>query len=230
MIKKIFKWVVLFILLFVIIYFITNLSINYYSTSDWFSRFQIISSFVLMVFTLFYLLETREMVLEQKRQRRNLESPSISLKIDVENKNSINLNVVMKNSGGGPAYDISVRFYPDINYNGTTLSNLNMFNEMPLLDKGEKVSFFLDTVPDYLESDNPDSTTAEIKYYDIPEHKRSRKDKPIIRKIKINIREREGQLQFKERNLNELVKEIKELKEALLILHMEKEEGNKSDD
>jgi hypothetical protein len=188
-----------------------------------------IGSLLLLVVTFFYFLETRDMAKETRRQRELLEEPAVSIKILPDEKSSNFLYMVMKNTGGGPAYDISVSFDPDIPYGESTLNGLKMFNKMPLLDKGEETKFFFASAIEYFKSDMPKETKALVTYFLVPKSKndkRNKYNKPIIREFTIDIEEKKGQSHLIRRDVHDLVNEIEELKQVLLIASLEKKVKN----
>lgn len=178
-----------------------------------------IGGVLLLFVTFMYLIETRKMTIESRRQRELLEEPAVSIKVVPEYKDPNFLFLVIKNTGGGPAYDISVEFQPDLDYRGSTLNELNMFKNMPLLDKGEEVSFFFDSAVDFFKSQKPMQVTAKITYFMTPANKKG--SKQFSREIKINFEERKGQLHLIRRDIHDLVNEVEELKHALLISSIE---------
>ena len=180
----------------------------------------------LLTVTILYLLATRAMVDEMKRQRATIEEPAVSIKV-VPSADAANiLNLVLKNTGGGAAYDVTVKFNPDIPYkDNITLNQLNMFHNMALLDKGESVELFFASAPVYFKSDKPKKTKATVEYYITPPYQREINPKPKIRIIEINLEERKDQLQIRNRTMNDLVKEIEELKQGLLLIARDIEEG-----
>lgn len=182
---------------------------------------------IILYITFLSLRETRKMVLEMEKQRELQEEPAISIKVVPDAKEPHILNMVVKNTGGGPAYDVSATFDPDIPYDNTTLNGLRMFKKMPLLDKGEIIEFFFASAPEYFKSDKPKYTTATIQYYKTPPINTDNDFKPIIRSINIDIIERENQLNIGKRDLDDLVDEIEELKHGLLIIAKEVEENRR---
>lgn len=170
----------------------------------------------LLTLTLGYLLETRNMVQEMKKQRAIIEKPAVSLKAVPSTDAANIINLVLKNTGGGPAYDVTVEFDPDLPYDNKSLNELNMFRKMTVLDKGESVELFFASAPEYFKSDNPKRSTATIKYYTNPHHQNE--IKPEIRITEIDIEERKDQLYVSQRGIDDLVDEIEELKQGLLII------------
>ena len=152
---------------------------------------------------------------DSKKQRENAEEPIVTIRLLPEEKNNNFLSFTFKNTGGGPAYDLSVKFNPDLPYGDKTLNNLNMFKRMALLDKNEEVKFLYDSAFEYYNSNNPKVTRATVAYYKQP--KDQRKGKAIVRNFEIDFEEREGQLSLITRDISDLVKEVQELKHAILI-------------
>ncbi|MFZ2473221.1 MAG: hypothetical protein WAW52_14920 [Methanothrix sp.] len=181
---------------------------------------------LIFIVTFLYLLATRAMVDEMKRQRAAIEEPAVSIKV-VPSADAANiLNLVLKNTGGGAAYDVTVKFNPDIPYkDNITLNQLNMFHNMALLDKGESVELFFASAPVYFKSDKPKKTKATVEYYITPPYQREINPKPKIRIIEINLEERKDQLQIRNRSMDDLVKEIEELKQGLLLIARDIEES-----
>lgn len=228
-----------FILIIVINIYIhikgTDLLVKINFNNDWFNLLSEISTIIaslgsvlLLLVTFLYFIETRKMVHQTKRQTELMEEPAVTLKIIPDNKNTSALNILLKNTGGGPAYDISVSFNPDLPYKDTTLNELRMFKGMPLLDKGETVEFFFASAHTYLNGDDTKQTTAEIKYYKTPVYERNI-NYPIIRKIEIDIEERIGQLHLETKNIHHLVNEIEELKHAIILSQYAGKGDGKSD-
>ncbi|WP_322904791.1 hypothetical protein [Paenibacillus campi] len=230
---KIIKDILLLSILALVLVFIFVILTNYVQTmnlnQNFFTALVSISTSVasiggilLLLVTFLYLIETRKMAVESKRQRELMEEPAVSVKVVPEYKDPNFLFIVIKNTGGGAAYDISVEFFPDLDYKGSTLNELNMFRNMPLLDKGEEISFFYDSAVDFFGSQSPMQVTAKITYYKAPSENKN--SKPFSRNIKINFEERKGQLYLMRRDVHDLVNEIEELKHALLIMAVEKKE------
>jgi hypothetical protein len=173
----------------------------------------------LFAVTFLYLLATRAMVDEMKKQRSAIEEPVVSIKVVPSSDATNVLNLVLKNSGGGPAYDISVKFDPDLPYKDSkTLNQLNIFHNMVLLDKGESVELFLASAPEYSRSNKPKRTTATLEYFITPRLQREINSERKVRIIEIDIEERKDQLQIRNRTMDDLVQEIEELKQGLLLI------------
>ncbi len=201
-------------------------------TTEWYTALESISTgigavstfvasivgIIILYIALLSLRETRKMVVEMEKQRELQEEPAVSVKIvpDISDLNL--LNIIIRNTGGGPAYDVSVKFDPDLPYEETTLNQLKIFNKNPLIDKDETIEFFFASAIEYFHGGSPKATTATIEYYKLPQYFRKSNQKPFVRIVYINILEREGQLQIKKRNIHDLVNEIEELKQGVLIV------------
>lgn len=177
-----------------------------------------LTSIGVLLFTYFALQESR-------KQRENADEPVVTLRLLPEVKNNNFLSFTLKNTGGGPAYDLSVRFNPDLPYGNETLNNLNMFKRMSLLDKNEEVNFLFDSASEYYNSNNPKVTIATVTYYKQP--KDQKKTKAIVRDFEIDFEERKGQMNLITRDISDLVKEVQELKHAIVIANYER--GDKND-
>lgn len=162
--------------------------------------------------------------LETRKQRLAQEEPVVTLRLITDSKSSNFLYFHLKNTGGGPAYDLKITFNPDLTYGETSLNKLTMFNRMPLLEKGEEVSFFFDTAIDYYNSSNPTTVYATATYYTLP--KGNKGTNKLVRKFEINIDERKGQRQIIKKDMNDLVKEIEELKHFIVLSKIEQGEKN----
>ena len=145
--KKFFLSLLISILIVILLGFLFNSFLNYINYRVyWFTKLSALSTALaafgglsLLFVTFLYLIETRKMVLEMKRQRE----PMVTVKIipDIDNFNF--MNVWIKNTGGSPAYDISIKFTPDLPYGNTTLNDVNSMKYLPILDTGEIIEFFL---------------------------------------------------------------------------------------
>lgn len=180
----------------------------------------------ILTVTFLYLLATRAMVDEMKKQRALIEEPAVSIKA-VPSADAANiLNLVLKNTGNSAAYDVSVTFDPDIPYKDRiTLNQLNMFHSMALLDKGESIEVFLASAVEYFNSNKPKKTKATLEYYTTPRYQREINPEPRVRIIEIDLEERKDQRQIRTRTMDDMVKEIEELKQGLLIIARDIEEG-----
>ncbi|MFL0365723.1 hypothetical protein ACH0BF_22195 [Pseudobacillus sp. 179-B 2D1 NHS] len=178
-----------------------------------------IGTLILLFFTLLTFMETR-------KQRIAQEEPAITLRMHPDSKTSNLLNLHLRNSGGSPAYDLTVKFDPDLPYGDSTLNQLPMLKRMPLLDKGEDVSFLYDSAIEYFATNNPRKSTAHVTYYTLPKNSRFARKK--TRSFEVDFEERMGQMNTIKRDMNDLVKEIQELKHAIFISKIEKQKNESS--
>lgn len=188
------------------------------------SSLSAIGGLLVFLVTFLYFLETRKMTRATQRQTELMEQPAVSIKVIPSDDTPNILLMVIKNTGGGPAYDLSVTFTPDIPYGQKTLNQLNIFNKMPLLDKGEEVKFFFGSAIDYGKNDEPKELTANLKYYSIPQLN-GEVSEPIEREFVIDVIERHDLRYISRRNIHDLVNEVEELKHALVIATLEKKDG-----
>lgn len=152
---------------------------------------------------------------ESRLQRLAQEEPAVSVRLIPHHKNINFYYWSIKNTGNSPAYDIKIKVNPDIKYKETTINKLNIFNRLPILEKGEEISFFYNSVVNYLESDSPKMVKAHVTYYTTP--KESKGSRKITRDFDIDFEERLGLLHLAKKDINDLVKEMEELKQALIL-------------
>lgn len=229
-IKRLLYLILLGIIICIGVVYLTHLYGQFSKDTGFFNNLSTLSSSIsaiggllVLVVTFFYFLETRKMTIATRRQTELLEEPAVSLKISPAEGNPNLLYVVMKNTGGGPAYDVSVSFTPDLTYGETTLNKLKMFNKMPLLDKGEEVKFFFASAIEYFESNKPLESRASVSYFSSPQSPKNKN--PLTREFTIDLSEREGQYHICRRDINDLVNEIEELKHALIISSIERKDN-----
>lgn len=223
--KKTLTIIALVLLIIILIIILTNAIVIADLTPEWLSGLGLIFGFGLLIATLIYVKKTGEMVNEMKRQREILEEPAVSIRILPDRRNVSLLNIILKNTGGGPAYDVSVEFEPDLPYMSSSLNRLTIFNKMAMIEKGESVEFFFDAAPEYFKSEKPKQTIAHLQYY---KNLQTGSDNSslIKRDIKINLEERRGQLQAATKGIHELVNEVQELTRAMLLAVALRDENN----
>ncbi|CAH1218966.1 hypothetical protein PAECIP111892_04637 [Paenibacillus auburnensis] len=207
-----------------------NLSSNWYTNLGAISTaVGVVVSSILLIVTILYLLATREMVTEARRQRELQEEPAVSVRIVPDKDNFDILVVTLKNTGGAPAYDVSVQFTPDLPYDDGGINDLDIFKRMPYLDKNEVVEFFFASTYEYFKSDSPKRATANITYYKTPLVEHNKNNQPIRRTVALNIEERKGHLYIPRNGVHDLVKEVEELKQGVLILLAQRNQQSKQD-
>nr|WP_026682639.1 hypothetical protein [Priestia megaterium] len=223
-IRNFLGFILMLVLSTIIIFFLFRFLDKKELDPDIYSQLTAISTAVASVGGITLLFLTYFTYLETRKQRIAQEEPVVTLRLITDEKNSSFLNFHLKNTGGGPAYDLKVTFNPDLPYGDTTLNNLKMFRRMPLLEKGEEVTFFFDTAMNYFNSDKPTTVNASAIYYTLPKDNRSARK--LERDFEINIDERKGQRQIIKKDLNDLIKEIEEIKHFMVISKMEQDEKN----
>lgn len=157
---------------------------------------------------------------ESRKQREVLNTPVVTAKISNLNPHENLLYFIIENSGNAPAYDVSLELENNIEYNDTTLNDLALFKNNPIIGPKEKISFFIDTANEYLDKDKPLENKVYIEYYKYPNELRRSKSKPEINIIALKPLVKHDTLQVRKNNINDLVKEIRELKEIMTILHI----------
>ncbi|MGX9931508.1 hypothetical protein ACW0KB_09720 [Virgibacillus salarius] len=223
-IRNFLGFILMLVLSTIIIFFLFRFLDKKELDPDIYSQLTAISTAVASVGGITLLFLTYFTYLETRKQRIAQEEPVVTLRLITDEKNSSFLNFHLKNTGGGPAYDLKVTFNLDLPYGDTTLNNLKMFRRMPLLEKGEEVTFFFDTAMNYFNSDKPTTVNASAIYYTLPKDNRSARK--LERDFEINIDERKGQRQIIKKDLNDLIKEIEEIKHFMVISKMEQDEKN----
>jgi hypothetical protein len=212
---------VLFKVLILILFSLSIITLAFYLTfkfkvpTNFYTKLSSISTTFAAVGGIALLVVTYFTFQDGKQQREIEKEPIITLRLIPDNKNSSFVNFSIKNTGGGPAYDLSISFAPNVPYNSSTLNELNMFKRLPLLDKDEQIEFFFASLIEYYNSDKPKNINAVATYYTFP--KENKKAKKLIRSFEIFIEERKGQMQIIKKDLNDLVKEIEELKHFIAI-------------
>lgn len=213
----------LLVLLSTVILYLSKWAMEYSNSDSFISSLSSVSTSVAAVGGVSLLVVTYLTFLETRKQRISKELPAVSIRLVPDEIYNNFLNISLKNSGGGPAYDLQVTFSPDLPYgNDLSLNKLNMFKRMPLLDSGEEIVFFFDSLVDHIESNKPKIINAEVSYFSFPKEVRSAKK--FLRIFELNFEERYGQRQLVKKDLHNLVNEIEEIKHAILIANYERGE------
>lgn len=231
------KTLVLIIIIFVLLvanlyFFIFNnvfLNEQINSIQLFFNILTSIGGLLLFGVTFLYLLETRKSVSELKKQREISESPAVTVRIVPDKKHKHLLNVLIRNTGNWPAYDVKIKFDPDLPYYKSTLNNLSIFKYLPVLEKGESIEFFFDSAKEYFASNNPKNSNVTISYFNKPltTHNDHREEHSI--NYPINLESFKGQLTVSEKDFDDLVTEIQDIKHALVMLLTEREKDEDED-
>ena len=120
------------------------------------------------------------------------------------------IDMVLRNSGKSPAYDITCTFNPDLPYySNFTLSKLQVFNNFSLLEAGQEMKFFFNSLIEI--KDRPKSqlkTMVNTKY-------RDSKGNWFSEKYSLELDKYNDLLVREESNLNEIHKDLQEIKKEL---------------
>jgi len=164
-------------------------------------------------------IETRRLVNQSIKQYDEQQQPAVSIRVTPNESNPQFLNIVLKNTGGGPAYDVVTTFTPDVRYGNGTLGALPVFKKLAFLDKGESVSFVYAYSPDLpaILGDNGISV-ANIQYFRSPRDQRNDNAKPdVSTQYELDFSERIGQTQLALRSMDDLVNEVESLRHAIAL-------------
>jgi hypothetical protein len=112
------------------------------------------------------LTHTLEELLTEPREWRR---PRVFFNISPSKTHSSNLyDVILRNSGGSPAFNITCLFDPDLPYGkDSSLSKLNVFRDLGYLERGDEIRFFFESAVNFLNDPNfPKKTKVKIEYND----------------------------------------------------------------
>lgn len=206
--------------------FISN--VTEYST-DWFIRVSGASTAIAATFSIFavvFAYHSMKSSVNSLEETKRINEPAVSVKIAPDKDNYDLMNIIIQNTGGSAAYDLTIQFDPDLPYKGTsgTINKLPKLQYSPLLEKHEVIEFFFassyeieSTLTDIKgNSKYPPKTMVMIGYNKSPIN--AAKKKEVERRYEINLLENKGQLYVNKKKMNDLVKEVEELKQGLLIL------------
>jgi hypothetical protein len=110
-----------------------------------------IATAVLVCVTGYYAFQTKRMA---ETMRESLEAqmrPFVVVQVKNRETNAQLLDVIVRNCGGGPAFDFRCTFDPDVPYEIRQenrmgyLSELSVFRDLPFLAAGDEIKFLLDT-------------------------------------------------------------------------------------
>lgn len=182
----------------------------------------LVSLFVLLV-ALASLGTSQGMLEEMRKQREAAERPSISVVTTPEPRRPGILNLRVANTGRGPAYDVKVRFDPDIPWGKSTLNTAGILSSIPVLDSGEKVEIFLAAGGQLQANGYPTESTAYVTYFRVSTEVEPREQ--LTTSFRVLLSAWLGQMQIRLKDMHELVEEVEDLKHALLIALEEKQRG-----
>lgn len=131
--------------------------------------------------------------------------PWVHLTVSVGKINMLYMNI--RNTGKSPAYNISFKFDPDINYySEITLSKVKIFNTLSILENGQEIKFFFNSLLEI--KDRPQSqlsTNVTITYQDS-------KGKLYSENYLLELDQFNGLLYIEDSNLNDLHRDLQEIK------------------
>jgi hypothetical protein len=158
-----------------IIFSAASVALQVGANSVFMTALSAISTAVAAVVSVFVLLAARQslvtsqrMLDEMRKQREAADKPIISVSSVPEPRRPGVLNLRVANTGKGPAYDLVIRFEPDIPWGESTINQAEILSGIPVLAGGDRIEFFLAAAQQLLDSDYPVESTADITYYRHP--------------------------------------------------------------
>jgi hypothetical protein len=153
---------------------------------------------------------TAELAEETRRQREESTAPRVTVHFDF--LRSWLLHVSLENIGRGVARNVRVTFSPHIPSRAGAIPRLPVSAEtIPILRPGEKFSHFVDSTPSFFstERNNPRQYLARVSYQDLEGNAVEPEDFPL------DLSVYEGMAVFEEKGLNDLVKEVEEIRRVV---------------
>lgn len=143
-------------LLIIIVLIIGGLGYLAFLNLDFLNRnsgaFTILFSGIVALATIVYALLTWKLVSETKEMRETQTEPRISVIFQPKEEWVNFIDMVIKNIGLGPAYDIQFEISPDFEYRkGHFLSKLNIMKGVKYLAPNQKIQFFLTSLVENFE-------------------------------------------------------------------------------
>ncbi|MBL1214777.1 MAG: hypothetical protein HND52_15570 [Ignavibacteriae bacterium] len=173
----------------------------------------LVISLSLVIVTIIYVVTTRNILRENIQQRQFLESPFVYVSIEPDSEQGNFFFVRIRNTGNSTAYNIKVKFSNELYYiNSTSINDLQIFKNLPVLSKDEEISFFLSAIPEFFKFSKFYQSEVSVSYNKYPSDKYIATDKYVI---DLNIYRSLAKL--KKATINDLVSEMKQLKEAIII-------------
>jgi len=174
----------------------------------------LVSLFVLLV-AWANLRTSQGMLEEMRKQREAAERPNISVVTTPEPRRPGVLNLRVANTGRGPAYNVKVRFDPDIPWGESTLNTAGILSSIPVLGGGEKVEIFLAAGGQLRAEGYPTESIAHVTYFQVNVEVKPRE--PLTASFHVLLSAWLGHMQIRLKDMHELVEEVEDLKHALLI-------------
>lgn len=78
------------------------------------------------------------------------------------------LNVVLRNSGKSPAFNVTCNLDPDLPYyDDVSLSSLSVFKDLPFLESGREIAFYFNSLPSIInDKDFAKQIRVKLVYFD----------------------------------------------------------------
>lgn len=172
--------------------------------------FDQLALFVLVAVTMLYALFTQQMVVEMRTARELQVRPCVL--VDFEFPRGWLMEVVVKNIGDGPARDVRFRFdHPLLNSQGQDFSEYPLFHEsIEFLPPHKEIRAAFDSATKYFgkKAQLPLKIIGRISYADATGQ---RHDDPLV----IDLSIYKNLSFFGHKDMNDLVKEVEELKRAI---------------
>lgn len=128
-----------------------------------------ISSFILTIITLIYVILTSKLVLENKKMREVLNAPKVIAVIEPFPERASMVEMVLKNIGFRPAFNIVIRVEPDLMcYSGKKLLSEHSFAKRGIsyLAPGDEFRHFLNEASDMSKQEQETIYKGSVTYTD----------------------------------------------------------------
>lgn len=162
------------------------------------------------------------LVEEIKQVRKSENMPYVLVDIKPKEGQIQALEVVVRNIGGGPAFNLNCKFAPDVLYREKpkiTLSDLPIFKNLKLLPPKEEIKFFFAPALEYMQdTTKPKEFEVFVSYEDI--FKEVHNDS-----FHIDLKVRNILLFTEEKGLNDIAKEVERLTREVCWLRRSVEYG-----
>ncbi|MEW6095132.1 MAG: hypothetical protein AB1567_01205 [bacterium] len=162
------------------------------------------------------------LVEEIKQVRKSENMPYVLVDIKPKVGQIQVLEVVIRNIGGGPAFNLNCKFTPDVIYREkpkVTLSELPIFKNLNVLPPKEEIKFFFAPALEYMkDTTKPKEIEVFVSYRDIFEEVHNDS-------FHIDLKVRNILLFTEEKGLNDLAKEVERLTREICWLRRSVEYG-----
>lgn len=185
-----------------------------FSYSDFLNQnngvFMLIFTGVVAFATVVYAILTYMLVSETKEMREAQTEPRVSVVFQPREEWINFIDLIVKNIGLGPAYDIKFDVKPDFEYrNGQSLSQINFIkNGVKYLDPNQKIQFFLTSMVENFDKKVKTPFTIEVTY-------KNKFGKKYSEKFVIDFSELVGLGQLGEPPLHKIAKNIEDIRKDI---------------